>query len=66
MKKEIKQQEEELSKKTYTYDNNGEIMFIKNVKVESLPKGDTFEMKVAWKKLPHSVKGIYSFDPKTK
>ncbi len=66
LKKEIKQQEDELAKKKYTYDAKGEIVFVREVKVEALPKDGNYEIKTNLKKPPTSVKGIYAFQKQAK
>lgn len=58
---EIKQREEELSKKPYTYLSNGDIAMIKPIKIEYLPKNSNYEIKTNLKKAPISEKGIYAY-----
>lgn len=60
-KKEISKREEELSKKLYTYDSKGEIVFIKPLNNDNMSKNYNFESKVNTKKPVHACKGIYSF-----
>lgn len=50
-----------MAKKNYTYNSKGELVFVKDVRVENLPKGTNYEIKANYKKPAISVKGIYSF-----
>lgn len=61
--KERRAYEEELNKKTYTFDSNGEVIVVKNVNTESLPKeAVNYELKYNLKKMPLSTKGAYNFE----
>lgn len=61
IQKQKRAYEEELTKKTYTYDSKGEIILIKEPSVDSLSKEVNFEMKYNLKRQPVAQKGIYSF-----
>ena len=55
-KREIHQQAQELAKKNFSYDINGNIIFLKNVHPDSLPRDTNYELKYNLKKPPTSVK----------
>ncbi len=57
-----KNQEEELSKKPYTFDSKGEIIFLKNVNVDQLSKEINYELRYNARKMPVSTKGAYAFE----
>lgn len=46
----------------YTYDSKGDIVFIKQVNVDTLAKDVNFEMRYSLRRMPLSTKGIYSFE----
>lgn len=51
-----------MSKKVYTYDEKGDIIFIKALNTENLSKEVNFELKYNLRKMPLSIKGTYSVD----
>ena len=49
-KKELRSYADEISKKNFTFDFNGDILFVKGVITETLPKDTTYEIKFNLKK----------------
>lgn len=50
-------------KKAFTFDSKGEILLVKNVNTEGLPKeAVNYELRYNLRKLPQSTKGAYSFE----
>lgn len=50
-------------KKAFTFDTKGEVLLVKNVNTEQLPKDAVnLELKYNLRKMPLSTKGAYSFE----
>eukprot|EP00347_Sterkiella_histriomuscorum_P006909 403350967 len=63
VQKERKAYEDELMKKAFTFDTKGDIILVKHVNTEQLPKDAVnLELKYNLRKLPSSTKGVYSFE----